>query len=197
MNTLTAATAQYLLFLILLTAAVIWLFLPRQDKVSLAGKAIVSLVVMVVLIKLAAVIHTDPRPFVVDPSIKPLFAHPGDNGFPSDHTALGVTVALLVMIYRRWLGALLLAAAIVVGATRMAAHVHHGQDIVAGILIAVLAVGIASAAWRWVGPRMPRRLTEPGSAAQTASAPDHGVKAPGQVEDGQVGADTAGGDEGG
>jgi membrane-associated phospholipid phosphatase len=110
---------------------------------------------------------------VVDPSIKSLFARPGDNGFPSDHTALGVTVALLVMIYRKWLGAVLLAAAIVVGAARMAAHVHHGQDIVAEVLIAVLAVGIASAAWRWVAPRMPRRLTEPNSAAQKASAPHH------------------------
>jgi membrane-associated phospholipid phosphatase len=66
-----------------------------------------------------------------------------------------------------------LAAAIVVGAARMAAHVHHGQDIVAGVLIAVVAVGIASTAWRWVGPRMPQRLTEPNSAAQKASAPHH------------------------
>jgi len=72
-----------------LAAAIIWLLLPRRDKVSLAVQAIVSLVVMVVLIKLAAAIHTDPRPFVVDPSIKPLFPHPGDNRFPSDHTALG------------------------------------------------------------------------------------------------------------
>jgi membrane-associated phospholipid phosphatase len=173
MNTLTVAVAQDLLFLILLAAAVMWLFLPRQDKMVLVVQAMMSLVVMVVLIKLAAAIHTDPRPFVVDPSIKPLFPHPGDNGFPSDHTALGVTVALLVMMYRRWLGTVLLVAAIVVGATRMAAHVHHVQDIVAGMLIAVVAVGIASAAWRWAGPRMPRRLTEPNAAAQKASVPNH------------------------
>ena len=84
-----------------------------------------------------------------------------------------MTVALLVMIYRRWLGAVLLAAAIVVEAARMAAHVHHGQDIVAGMLIAVVAVGITSAAWRWVEPRMPQRLTEPNSAAQKATVPNH------------------------
>jgi membrane-associated phospholipid phosphatase len=84
-----------------------------------------------------------------------------------------VTVALLVMIYRRWLGAVLLATAIVVGAARMAAHVHHVQDIVAGMLIAVVAVGFASAAWRWVGPRMPRRLTEPNSATHIAPVPNH------------------------
>ncbi len=164
MDSLIAAVAQYLLFLILAAAAVIWLFLPRPDKVGLAMQAVVSLVIAVVLVKLAGAIHTDPRPFVVDPSIKPLFAHPGDNGFPSDHTALAATVAPLVMTYRRSLGAVLLAASILVGAARMAAHVHHGQDIVAGVVIAVLAVGIAAATWRWARPRLPQRLCELASA---------------------------------
>ena len=163
MNTLIVAVAQYLLYLILAAAAVIWLYLPRHEKVGLAVQTILSLVILVVLIKVVAGIHADPRPFVVHPSIRPLFAHPPDNGFPSDHTALAATVALLVMMYRRWLGALLLAASIVVGAARMAAHVHHGQDIIAGLLIAALAVGIAAATWRWVQPRLPRRLTEPAS----------------------------------
>jgi membrane-associated phospholipid phosphatase len=160
-NNLIVAVAQYWLFFILAAASVIWLYLPRQDKVGLTVQAIVSLLFVVMLIKVVAGIHTDPRPFVVDPSIRPLFAHPADNGFPSDHTALAATVALLVMMYRRWLGALLLAASIVLGAARMAAHVHHGQDIVAALLIAALAVGIAAATWRWVQPRLPRRLTEP------------------------------------
>lgn len=161
MDTLIVAVAQYLLYLILAAAAVIWLFLSLYDRVGLAVQTVASLVIVVVLIKVASAVHTDPRPFVVDPSIRPLFAHPADNGFPSDHTALAAAVALLVMIYRRWLGAVLLAGSIVVGAARIAAHVHHGQDIVAGLVIAVLAVGIAAATWRWVQPRLPRRLTEP------------------------------------
>jgi undecaprenyl-diphosphatase len=77
---------------------------------------------------------------------------------------LAETVALLVITYRRRLGAVLLAASIMVWAARMAAHVHHGQDIVAGLLIAVLAVGIAAATWRWVRPRLPKRLDELASA---------------------------------
>jgi len=164
MNSLIVAVAQYLLFLILAAAAVIWLFLPRPDKVGLAIQAVVSLAIAVVLVKLAGAVHADPRPFVVDPSIKPLFDHPADNGFPSDHTALAATVALLVMTYRKGLGAVLLAASIILGAARMAAQVHHGQDIVAGLLIAVLAVGIAAATWRWVRPRLPQRLDELASA---------------------------------
>jgi len=159
-NNVIVAVAQYLPFFVVAAATGIWLFLPRTDKVGLAVQAVVSLVIAAVLIKVAAALHTDLRPFVVDPSIKPLFPHPADNGFPSDHTALAATVALLVMIYRRSLGAALLVASIFVGAARVAARVHHGQDIVAGVLIAALAVGIAAATWGWVRPRLPRRLAE-------------------------------------
>jgi membrane-associated phospholipid phosphatase len=158
MDSLIVACAQYLIFLILLAAAVIWVFLPRQDKAGLAVQGVVSLVIAVVLIKVAAAVHTDPRPFVVSPSIKPLFSHPADNGFPSDHTTVAATVALVVTIYRRWFGAVLLAASLLVGAARMAAHVHQGQDIVAAVLIAALSVAMASAVWRWALPRLSRVL---------------------------------------
>jgi membrane-associated phospholipid phosphatase len=160
MDSLIVAVAQYLIFVILVATGIIWLFLPRHDKVGLAVQGIVSLVITVVLIQLAATIHSDPRPFVVDPSIKPLFAHPADNGFPSDHTALAFTLALPVMSYRRMLGTVLLVASFLVGVARVAAHVHHGQDIVAGVLIAVVAVGIATGVWRWARPRLPPRLAE-------------------------------------
>lgn len=158
MESLIVVVAQYLLFAIILGAALIWLFLSRQDKVGLAVQGILSLVIAIALIKLAAASYFDARPFVVDPSVKPLFAHPADNGFPSDHAAVGTTVALLVMMYRRWLGVALLAASLLVGVARVAAHVHHAQDIAAGALIAVVAVGIAAAIWGWARLRLPRRL---------------------------------------
>ncbi|MEO8555751.1 MAG: phosphatase PAP2 family protein [Actinomycetota bacterium] len=164
MESLIVAVAQYLIFPILLGAAVIWLLLSRQDKVGLAVQGIVALFVAFVLIKLAAASYVDPRPFVVNPLVKPLFAHPADNGFPSDHTAVASTVALLVMMYRRWLGVALLAGSLLVGVARVAAHVHHAQDIAAGALIAVVAVGIAAAVWAWAQPRLPRRLASMAAA---------------------------------
>ena len=78
---------------------------------------VVALGIALVLIQLAADIHTDPRPFVVDPLIKPLFAHAADNGFPSDH-AVAAMVAPLVMTYRKMLGAVLLAASVLVQLVR-------------------------------------------------------------------------------
>jgi undecaprenyl-diphosphatase len=160
MDTMIVAFAQYLPYVIPLTAAVIWFFLPREDKVGLAVQGVASLVIAFILIKVAAAAHTDPRPFVVDPSVKPLFSHPADNGFPSDHTTLAATIALCVMTYRKRLGGVLLAGSVLVGAARMAAHVHHGQDIVAGVLIAALAAGAASSTWRWARPWLRRPPAE-------------------------------------
>jgi membrane-associated phospholipid phosphatase len=163
MDSLIVATAQYLPLGIPLAAGVVWLFLPRRDKFGLAVKTIASLVFVVVLIKLGAAIYTDPRPFVVDPSVKPLFAHAADNGFPSDHTTVAATVALLVMTYRRRLGAVLLGLSMVAGAARVAAHVHHVQDIIAGLLIAAVVVGVVASTWAWAEPRLRARNVHPAS----------------------------------
>jgi undecaprenyl-diphosphatase len=90
---------------------------------------------------LAAHVHADPRPFVHDPRSTPLFAHPADNGFPSDHAAAGGLLTALVFRYRRALGILVGVAAVLVSVARVAAHVHHVQDVVAGLLIGLVAGG--------------------------------------------------------
>lgn len=152
---LVVATAQYLPFLIPVVAAVVWWFLPRPDKVTLALNAVLALGLAYLLITVAGAVFQDPRPFAVDPTLAPLFPHAPDNGFPSDHTTLGATVALLVLPYRRRLGAVLLVASLVAGMARVAAHVHHVQDIVAGLALAALAVALTTAIWRWASPRIP------------------------------------------
>jgi undecaprenyl-diphosphatase len=92
-----------------------------------------------VAIWVAAALHVDPRPFVHDPSSAPLFAHPADNGFPSDHSAAAGLLTALVFWYRRALGVVVGVGAVLVGIARVAAHVHHAQDVVAGLALGVLA----------------------------------------------------------
>ena len=159
MNSLIVAVAQYLPFVIVGVAAVVWLLAPRTGKVAMAVEGVAALIAVGVLIQGAAHLHTDPRPFVVNPSVRPLFAHPADNGFPSDHTALSMTVAALVWVQRRTVGAVLAVLALGVGAARVAAHVHHVQDIVAGALIGLVAAGIGVLVWSLVSHRLPGRLT--------------------------------------
>jgi undecaprenyl-diphosphatase len=142
-NTLVVAVAQYLLFGLALVAGLVWLTLDRGGKVRLATEGVLGLALLGLGIWLAGTLHVDPRPFVQDPSTHPLFAHPADNGFPSDHAAAAGLLTALVFRYRRALGVLVGGGAVLVAAARVAAHVHHVQDVVAGLLLGLAAGGAA------------------------------------------------------
>lgn len=80
----------------------------------------------------------NPLPFVVT-GAAPLIAHAANNGFPSDHMLLGATLASATLAYNRGLGALLWLLALLVGASRVLAGVHHGVDITAAAAVAALS----------------------------------------------------------
>jgi undecaprenyl-diphosphatase len=138
-NTLIVLVAQYLLFGLVLVAGLAWLPLDREGKLRMAAAGALGLAVLGLGIWIAGALHVDPRPFVQDPSTTPLFAHPADNGFPSDHSAAGGLLTALVLRYRRGLGVLVGVGAVLVAAARVAAHVHHVQDVVAGLALGLLA----------------------------------------------------------
>jgi membrane-associated phospholipid phosphatase len=139
--------AQDGIFVVAAVALVAWFTLPRHDKFALAVQIVVGVLVVAALVRVAGALHTDPRPFVVEPHLKPLFPHPADNGFPSDHTALAAVVALLVLLFRPLVGLGLLGVTFAIGASRVAAHVHHPQDLIAGLVIGLLAAGVAMVVW--------------------------------------------------
>src|SRR3954453_22284248 len=155
MNLLVVAVAQYLLFGLALLAGLTWLTLDRAGKLRLAMEAVVGLAVLGLAIWIAGSLHVDPRPFVQDPSTAALFPHPADNGFPSDHAAAGGLLTALVVWHRRAPGVLVGIGALLVAAARVAAHVHHVQDVVAGLLLGLVAGAIGILVTGLVVPRLP------------------------------------------
>jgi membrane-associated phospholipid phosphatase len=79
-------------------------------------------------------VHADPRPFVANPHITPLFHHGRDDGFPSDHSLAAALIAVLLLIRHRLIAVPFTVAAVAIAWARVAAHVHHLQDVVAGLL---------------------------------------------------------------
>lgn len=166
MTDLIVWIAQYLLWVAAAGYGVIWWLAERRcGKVTLGLAAVIGVIVVLILVAVAGAVHTDPRPFVQDPSIRPLFPHAPDNGFPSDHSAAAGMVAVLIGFRHRWYGAILGVAALLIAWTRVAAHVHHVQDVVAGLLLggvaAVLAYLAAGAITSWLARRpdtLPGRL---------------------------------------
>ena len=149
MKGLIVFAAQYGVIACLLIAAYVWLRLPWTRRFELAARALIGGVIGLALIALAGSLYYDPRPFVASHGVA-LFAHHADNGFPSDHATLTMFVALCVLCYSRTWGALLIVLSLLIGAARVAAHVHSPIDIIGGIAVAGLAALIARPLARWL-----------------------------------------------
>lgn len=142
MNQLIIFVAEYAIFLLLIAAVVIFFSLPKTSR----GQYLLSLalggICAFVLVKLAGQLIVDPRPFVSG-HIVPLFPHAPDNGFPSDHTTFGTTLAFISFFYARKWGLVMILIAVLIGAARVLAHVHHWSDIIGGIVVGLVATTIA------------------------------------------------------
>ena len=143
MHSVVIFAAQYLLYVMAAVAALVWLVGSRPEKAAWAVQAVLGLLLVGVGILLASHLHSDPRPFVHDPNSAPLFPHAADNGFPSDHSAAAGLLAALVVRWRWTVGAGVAVGAAVVAWSRVAAHVHHAQDVVAGLAIGAAAAAVA------------------------------------------------------
>lgn len=169
MHGVVSAVAQDGLYLVALVAVVVWLVVPRAEKVAIALEMVVGLVAVAILVKVAGAVHSDPRPFVQDPTIHPWFHHVADNGFPSDHTAVGTMTSLVVLRHRRTPGLVLLAITVLIAVSRVVAHVHHIQDVVAGAAIGLVAVVAAVLCWSAVRDTAPARRAAGRARSETAS----------------------------
>ena len=106
------------------------------------------------------------RPYVAHPDETLLLGHPShEPSFPSDHAVAAFAIALSVaLIGGRRMGALFLAAATVIGVTRVFVGLHYPGDVAGGALIgsaSALVVFFASDS-HWVPlVRVLSRLTDP------------------------------------
>ncbi len=142
MDLLIVFIAKYLYLLVVLIAVLFMLRLNKVNRIRLAKLSIVTLPLAYIISKILGRFIYDPRPFVVE-HIKPLIAHAADNGFPSDHTLLTMTIASIVFVHNRKLGIMLAIMSITIGTARIAAQIHHPLDIVGSIAIATGATVIA------------------------------------------------------
>ncbi len=127
--------AKYLIAVVVIITGIFWLQRNKEDKKIMAVRGLITMPLSLLSARLISMLYYNPRPFVVE-NIAPLIQHASDNGFPSDHTLLAAACAALIASYDKKLGGVLYLLTILIGASRVAAKVHHPLDIFGSIVIA-------------------------------------------------------------
>jgi undecaprenyl-diphosphatase len=138
MDQIVIFCAKYMVAAVVLLWLIAWLQASKKPRLSLTTATIIAVFIATILDRIISRLYYDPRPFVTH-HITPLVAHASDNGFPSEHTLFSITLASVLFFYRPKLGYLAFAIGIVVGISRVAAHVHSPIDIIGGIFIGTIA----------------------------------------------------------
>ena len=174
---LTIFAAKYLVFLeaVLAAAIVVPLLLPRPRVewirwIVLVG---ITLVLAYAFARVGAALYSDPRPFVTD-HVRPLIPHAPDNGFPSDHALLAATLVAAVAFVRPLWALPVAVLAVLVDWARVGAGIHHVADVMGSTLFVALAAAVAlvlaPAIVRRIGPHLPAWMASPGVAPRQGSA---------------------------
>lgn len=150
--------AKYLIFGIVFMALVIWATTTTKNRWQFATAVALAGITAFMLFKITGALYYHPRPFVVE-HIKPLISHGNDNSFPSEHTLLAMTLSAVIYYYRPRLALGLFGLTLLVGISRVLAHVHSPVDILGSLILGALA--------GWAGYQLAKKLL-PGSK-QTAT----------------------------
>ncbi len=154
MNTIIVFAAQYLIYAIGIAVLLyFFLFLQKAEQKTFVLIYVLGIVTALILVKVAGSIYYNPRPFI-DGNFTPLLPHSPTNGFPSNHTVAAVLMSALLWQYNRRLAGLLFITACIIGVARVLAKVHHIEDIVGGIIIALLAVSLVHLAIKLITNRV-------------------------------------------
>lgn len=102
-----------------------------------------TLVVTFILLRLAALLNFDHRPFM-DHHLTQLLLHASGSSFPSDHTTAGAGAAMAVLLFTKFkkTGWILLLAAALIGFSRIFVGVHYPADIAGGLITGALGGGL-------------------------------------------------------
>lgn len=141
-HSIVTVIAKYFIFLPVLIS-VGWLaFTKSKNRLRYLVILVLGSVIAALLTKLGTTFIHDPRPFVSN-GVVPYFQSSTDNGFPSDHTVFATVFAAAMWPFSKGLSIAMYAITLLIGTSRVVAGVHHGWDIVGGLIIGTVAVAVA------------------------------------------------------
>jgi undecaprenyl-diphosphatase len=142
MHFIITVIAKYFIILPILISAAWLLYAKSKGRLRYVVVLILGGIIAVLLTKLGTTFIHDPRPFIVN-GVVPYFQSSTDNGFPSDHTVFATVFAAAMWPFNKYLSGVMYGITLLIGVSRVIAGVHHGWDIVGGLVIGTIAVAAA------------------------------------------------------
>ncbi len=142
MHSVVTFVAKFFIALPILISVTWLIYTKSKNRLRYLTILLVGGIVAALLTKLGTVLIQDPRPFIAN-GVVPFFQSSTDNGFPSDHTVFGTVLAATMWPFNKYLSGVMYAITVLIGASRVIAGVHHGWDVVGGLVIGTVAVAAA------------------------------------------------------
>ena len=142
MNSIIILCAKDLIYLTALLGLVYWITLKTDQKRHFVIFGAITASAAFILAKIGGLLFYNARPFASE-HLTPLIQHAASNGFPSSHTLLAAVIAVTIFaISKKW-GIGFMVVAVIIGASRVAANIHHPVDIIGSIIFAVVGGVVA------------------------------------------------------
>ena len=126
--------ASFLIWLLFLGLAVLWIYDGKKWK-EIALHAFIASIVAWVLSQIVKDIMPALRPFKINGYPPLTLITPGDSSFPSVHAALAFAIATSIWFHDKKVGAIYIISASFIALGRVLTNVHYPVDVIAGAIV--------------------------------------------------------------
>lgn len=140
LDAVAVLTAKYMPLVVVIGMVILWIRNGKQTRdIVLYGfyAAIIGLLISYLI----GLIYYHPRPFMI-PTGTLLFSYPGDSSFPSDHSTIIFSIALMLSYFKetRIAGLIFLVLGVIGGIARVFSGVHFPLDIVGSLIVSLVSI---------------------------------------------------------
>lgn len=131
--------AEYMPIIVILFMLYLWI--RKGDRThDILLYSIYAGITGLIINYLIGLVYFHPRPLMLHLGTQ-LFAYPTDSSFPSDHTTLMVSIALMLIYFRetRIYGVIILILGLIGGFARVFSGIHFPFDIFGSVIVAIIS----------------------------------------------------------
>jgi len=138
-DSITVFAAEYMLVVVILFMLYLWIR-KGDNKHDILLYSVYAGITGLIINYLIGLVYFHPRPSMLHLGTQ-LFQYPTDSSFPSDHTTLMVSIALMLIYFRetRIYGIIILILGLIGGFARVFSGIHFPFDIFGSVIVAIIS----------------------------------------------------------